>query len=317
MTDSHGGGAAKASGAIAMLKRVLREPLAHFLAIGLALFLAYSIVRGPEQGATGDEILISEGRVNQLAESFLLLSGRLPSRDELESLVDDFISEEVAYREAVAMGLDADDTIVRRRMRQKLEFLIEDDAASAEPSDAELEAWLADNAERYRVPERRAIRQVLASADRRGEAARSDAQAFLARLAANTDPSTLGDSSMLPAAMPLTTQEGVSSLFGEDFAASVFAHTGDDWFGPVASAFGHHAVRVMQVDPGRPAALADIRDKVRADWIENRRNAGRDDFHARMRKRYAISIEWPEPWKGLPTTANPAPKTERLPEVGE
>jgi len=289
----------------------------HFIAIGLALFLAYGLIRGPDQGPAGDAIAISQGRVNQIAESFLLLSGRMPSRAELETLVDDFISEEVAYREAVAMGLDADDTIVRRRMRQKLEFLIEDGAASNEPADADLQQWVMANADLYRVPERRAIRQVMASADRRGASARADAADFLARLNARADPAGVGDSSMLPAAMPLTTQDGIASLFGDDFAAAVFSHQGAAWFGPVASAYGQHAVLVMETVEGRAASLSEIRDKVRTDWIEARRNAGRDEFHARMRKRYDISIDWPDPWSGLPTTANPEPKTKRSPEVGE
>jgi hypothetical protein len=317
MTEPDSVGTDKTTWATGFLRRALREPLLHFLGIGLALFLAYSVVRGPGEGPAGDAIMISQGRVNQIAESFLLLSGRMPSRGELETLVDDFVSEEVAYREAVAMGLDADDTIVRRRMRQKLEFLIEDDAASEAPTEADLRQWLQANTDLYRVPERRAIRQVMSSADRRGQSASDDAKAFLVQLNARADPAGLGDSSMLPAAMPLTTQAGVSSLFGDDFAAAVFAHRGEGWFGPVASAFGQHVVLVMEIAPGRAAALADIRDKVRADWIEARRDAGRDAFHARMRNRYDIRIEWPEPWSGLPETANPEPKTKRTPEVGE
>ena len=208
-------GANNSTGAMALVKRALREPLVHFLGIGLALFLGYSLVRGPDEGPSGDAIAISEGRVSQIAESFLLLSGRLPSRPELESLVDDFISEEVAYREAVAMGLDADDTIVRRRMRQKLEFLIEDGDANEEPTEADLQQWLDANADLYRVPERRAIRQVMASADRRGASAKADAGAFVASLKSGADASSLGDPSMLPAALPLTTYAGVSSLFGD------------------------------------------------------------------------------------------------------
>lgn len=317
MEQGDGREGSRGGGVAALVGRVVREPLVHFMAIGLALFLAYGLIRDPDDGSTGGAIAISQGRVNQIAESFLLLSGRMPSRGELETLVDDFISEEVAYREAVAMGLDADDTIVRRRMRQKLEFLIEDGAASSEPTDADLQQWLDANADLYRMPERRAIRQVMASADRRGKSAKADAETFLARLKAKADPAGMGDSSMLPAAMPLTTQAGISSLFGDEFAAAVFSHQGESWFGPVASAFGHHAVLLMEIEPGRASALSEIRDKVRADWIEARRNAGRDGFHARMRKRYDISIDWPDPWSDLPARANPEPKTKRTPEVGE
>jgi hypothetical protein len=309
--------AERASGVTGFLRRAIREPLVHFLAIGLALFIANAVVNGADEGPAGETIVISEGRVNQIAESFLLLAGRPPTREELASLVDDFVSEEVGYREAVAMGLDADDTIVRRRMRQKLEFLIEDSAASEEPAQADLQQWLDANPDAYRLPERRAIRHVLASADRRGASAQADAGAFLAKLKSGVDPAKLGDSSMLPAAMPLTTEEGVASLFGTDFASAAFAGQSETWFGPVASPFGQHLVLVMDIEPGRAVQLAEVREKVRSDWIEHRRNIARDDFHARMRKRYDIRIEWPEPWKGLPETPDPDPETRPAPEVGE
>ena len=301
----------------ALLARAIREPLVHFLAIGLALFVANTLINGEDEGPAGETIVISEGRVNQIAESFVLLSGRLPTREELAALVDDFVSEEVGYREAVAMGLDADDTIVRRRMRQKLEFLIEDESASDVPTDAELQAWLDAHKEDYRLPERRALRQVLASNDRRGAAATADAGAILLQLNAGRDPATLGDASMLPAALPLTTQEGVTSLFGGDFANAVFAHEGKGWFGPVASPFGQHLVNIINVEPGRAVTLDDVRETVRQDVIENRRNEARDEFHARMRKRYDIRIDWPDPWRDLPATPEPNPKTRPAPEVGE
>jgi len=301
----------------AILSRAIREPLVHFLAIGLALFIANSLINGPDEGPAGETVVISEGRVNQIAESFLLLSGRAPTREELAALVDDFVSEEIGYREAIAMGLDADDTIVRRRMRQKLEFLIEDGGASEEPTEAQLQLWMDANPDIYRLPERRAIRHVLASADKRGAAAPADAIIFLAKLKSGADPARLGDGSMLPAAMPLTTEPGVASQFGADFARAAFAHQGEGWFGPIASPFGQHIVLVMDVEPGRSVPLAEVREKVRSDWIEHRRNIVRDEFHARMRQRYDIRIEWPEPWKGLPQTPDPNPKTRPTPEIGE
>lgn len=297
--------------------RVVREPLVHFLAIGAALFVANGLIHGPDQGPASDTIVISGGRVNQIAESFVLLAGRAPTKEELQSLVDDFVSEEVGYREAVAMGLDADDTIVRRRMRQKLEFLIEDTAANEEPARADMQAWLDSHPQDYALPERRALRQVLLSADKRGAAAVDAARAALTSLRAGGDPVRLGDPSMLPAAIPLTTQEGVAGEFGQDFAAAVFAHSGADWFGPVASPFGQHLVSVTSVEPGRAVTLGEVADKVRTDIVEGRRNQARDDFHARMRKRYNIHIEWPDPWRGLPEMPDPNPKTKPIPEVGE
>lgn len=309
------------SSVFGFLKRAAREPLVHFLAIGAALFVLNGLINGPDEGPESDTIVITEGRVSQIAESFVLLSGRLPTREELQSLVDDFVSEEVGYREAIAIGLDADDTIVRRRMRQKIEFLIEDGAASEGPSAAEMQAWVDAHPDRYRMPERRALRQVLLSTDKRGGAARPDADAALAALRDGADPARLGDASMLPAAIPLTSQEGVASLFGSQFAAGAFAHAADingkDWFGPIASPFGWHVVLVMDIEPGRAVALNEVVDKVRIDWVEARRNEARDAFHARMRERYKIAIDWPEPWQGLPETPDPNPKTQPTPEIGE
>jgi hypothetical protein len=277
--------------------RAIREPLLQFLAIAAVLFTANSLIHGPDQRVPGDRISISPGRVQQIADSYRLLSGRAPSRTELQALVDDFVDEEIDYREAIAMGLDADDTIVRRRMRQKLEFLVEDAQGIAEPSDADLSAWLRTHADQYRVPERISFRQVLASSDTRGAGdARAEATAFLGKLRSGVDPSTLGDASMLPAALPLTTAEGVAALFGDAFAETLFKQTSDGWLGPVTSPFGAHNVLILSREVARAPALNEVRDKLRSDWIEAKRRAARETFQARLRERYAVEIEWPEPY---------------------
>jgi parvulin-like peptidyl-prolyl isomerase len=301
-----------------ILKRVVREPLLQFLALGLTLFGANALIHGADKRPTGEVVTISQGQVGQIIESYLLLAGHLPSKAELEALVDDYVTEEIDYREAVAMGLDAEDTIVRRRMRQKLEFLVEDADASNEPSEVDLQSLLGANADLYKLAERRAIRQVLLSSDKRGPSAKPDAEALLTKLKSGADPAKLGDGSMLPAAMPLATEQGAANLFGNEFAAAVFAHQGKGWFGPVGSPFGQHLVLVMDIEPGRPAKLDDVHDRLRSDWIEARRDRARDEFQARMRKRYQIRINWPEQYKGLPVTPNPQPRTKKAPpEVTE
>ncbi len=234
------------------LSRIAREPLAQFMIAGAVLFLANSLINGSDEPSPAYAITISEGRVQQLAESYRLLSGRFPSEAELQALVDDFIQEEIAYREAVAMGLDADDTIVRRRMRQKLDFLIEDTAAGEEPTEEELKAWFEDHADLYRLPPRMSFRHVLASGDARSENAEQDATAFLTALQSGVEPERLGDASMLPEALPLTTQTGVAALFGEKFAANVFQGENEGWFGPVTSPFGAHAVLILSREAASP-----------------------------------------------------------------
>lgn len=276
------------------VSRVLREPLLQFLAIALVLFTANHFIRGDTVELSSGRISISEGRVQQLAESYRLLAGRMPSRAELQALVHDFADEEIAYREAVAMGLDADDTIVRRRMRQKLEFLAEDAEASEEPTDEQLAEWLTAHAAEYRLPERISFRHVMVSTDARGNRAKADATALLDRLRSGADPTKLGDPSMLPSALPPTTQKGVAALFGDAFASALFAHTEDGWFGPIASPLGAHVVVILSREPARDPVLADIRGKLRSDWIEARRRDQREQFWVGLRQRYDITVEWPD-----------------------
>jgi hypothetical protein len=284
-----------------------REPLVQFLAVALILFLANSLIHGSPQRVAEDGIAISEGRVLQIAESYRLLSGRMPSRAELHALVNDFIDEEIGYREAVALGLDADDTIVRRRMRQKLEFLAEDADASEAPSEQQLLAHLQSHSAVYRLPGRVALRQILASADARGATATADATAFLDELSSGADAGKLGDASMLPQTLPLSTQRDIAMLFGEAFAADVFKHHGEGWFGPVGSPFGAHAVQIVAREPARDPALGEVRDKLSSDWIEARRMAMRAEFQANLRERYRIRVDWPEPYTSQPAPADIVP----------
>ena len=160
------------------MARTAREPLVQFIAIALVLFGANQLINGDDQQRSDKSITISQGRVQQIADSYRLLSGRLPSRAELQMLVNDFADEEIAYREALALGLDVDDTIVRRRMRQKLEFLAEDAEAIEAPTDAQLAAWLREHAAAYRLAERLSFRQVMASSDTHGTRARAKGEVF-------------------------------------------------------------------------------------------------------------------------------------------
>jgi hypothetical protein len=264
------------------------------MAIALVLFTANHLLHGSSVLLPGEVIAISQGRVQQIAESYRLLAGRMPSRAELQSLVNDFADEEIAYREAIAMGLDADDTIVRRRMRQKLEFLAEDAEASEEPTDDQLAAWRAEHRADYRLPARISFRQVMASTDMRGERASQDATALLDKLRSGADATKLGDPSMLPSALAATTQQGVATLFGEAFSSALFAHADDGWFGPITSPFGAHLVLILSREPAQDPALTEIRDKLRSDWIEARRRNQREQLLVRLRQRYEVTVEWPE-----------------------
>ncbi len=273
--------------------RLLREPLLHFLLLGAALFLLYDVLRGQDERP--DRIVVDAARVEQLAVGFSRVWQRPPTGAELAGLVEDFVREEVYYREALAMGLDRDDTIVRRRMRQKLEFLSEDLVDLAEPSEAQLEAWLAEHADDYRVEPRAALRQVYVSRERHGERAGAEARRLLERLREGADAAALGDASLLPTSLPLSPQREIAKHFGDDFAAAVMALEPGAWGGPVESTFGLHLVRLEAREPARTPTLAEARRAVERDWASARREEANEAFYQALRARYEVRVEMPAP----------------------
>jgi len=276
------------------IRRMMAEPLVQFIVAGIVIFGGHTLLHGDEEFRGSGVVVVSEGRVRQISEGFRLIAGRPPFPYELEGLVEDFIDEEIAYQEAIALGLDADDTVVRRRMRQKLEFLVEDMEAISEPTEAELAEWLTSNPERFTLPERIGFEHALASLDRNGSATPEAAARMLEALRNGAAAGEVSDRSLLPQAVPLTSLDGVSTLFGRDFATRLFTLSGEEWAGPVASSFGQHAVRITRREPPRLPELAEIRDQVRTDWIDSRRKATRQRYEADVRSRYRIRVEWPE-----------------------
>jgi len=276
--------------------RWFREPLLHFLILGAALFWLAGALGDPANGRP-DRIVLTAGDVEQLGAGFERTWQRPPSEEELAGLLEDRVREEIFYREALALGLDRDDTIVRRRMRQKMEFLSED-LAAAEPSDADLERWLAANREAFRQEPRVAFRQVYLSRDRRGEAVRADALRLLAELRAadaDLDPAAQGDPLPLPAESDALSASEVSRLFGGAFSARLFELAAGRWEGPVESAYGLHLVFVRERVEGRDPALAEVREAVAREWLADRRQQAREDFYRDLRSRYEVEIAEPGP----------------------
>jgi hypothetical protein len=276
--------------------RWVREPLVHFLILGAALFWLAGALGDPARGRA-DRIVFTAGDVEQLAAGFERTWQRPPTQAELEGLLEDRIREEVFYREALALGLDRDDTIVRRRMRQKMEFLSED-LVVVEPDDADLESWLAANREAFRQEPRAAFRQVYLSRDRRGERVQADAEALLASLrdeGADPDPKTLGDPLPLPAESDALSASEVARLFGESFAASLFELAPGRWEGPVESAYGLHLVFVGERVAGRDPALDEVREAVAREWLADQRRRAREDSYLALRERYEVEVDLPGP----------------------
>jgi PPIC-type PPIASE domain len=275
------------------LRTVLREPLLHFVAIGAALFLWFEW-GGGAAGPGATRIAITAGQIDHLAASYAKAWQRPPSDAELKGLIDDWVREEIAVREAVAAGLDRDDTIIRRRLRQKFEFLAEDAAQDAAPTDEELQAWLDAHADAFWVEPRVAFSQIFLSRERRGASAEADAGAMLARLNAASAPvsvDALGDATMLPQEVELALERDVDRLFGPGFAKRIEALAPGAWAGPVTSSYGLHLVRVRERVEGSLPALAAVRPLVEREVLAERRKRQLDDVYVQLLAKYRVVVE--------------------------
>ena len=281
----------------------------HFLVLGGLLFLLFEW-RGGSAGPGGTRISITPGLVEHLAAGFARTWQRPPTDAELKGLVDEQVKEEIATREAIAMGLDRDDAIVRRRLRQKLEFLVEDVADQVPATDAELQAWLDAHPDVFRAESRLALRQVFLSPEKRGARAHEDAERLLARLRAagpRAPAETLGDASMLPAEMPAGPLSEVSRVFGSELATKVDALVAGEWSGPLGSSYGLHLVLVTEKETAQTPPLSAIRPLVEREFQAERRRAQLEALYERLLRKYTVSIEMPREGKERAASQGPGP----------
>ena len=274
------------------MKRFLREPLVHFLAIGAALFLVSAWKGGT--GSSSGRIVMTRARLESLAAGFARTWQRPPTAEELKGLVDGYVREEIAVREAMATGLDRDDTIIRRRLKQKIDFLAEDRIDSAPPTEADLTAWLAAHPDLYRAEERVSFRQICLTPGKHGGPAAAEAEAR--RLAAALEKKgpgadAPGDSLLLPPEMSLAPKNEIARVFGSEFADAVVALEPGHWRAPVPSGFGVHAVLVREKAAARAPALADVRASVERDFTADRRTRELDALYARLLAKTQVVIE--------------------------
>jgi hypothetical protein len=269
-----------------------REPLLHFALIGLALFLLHGMLNRDETAPR--EIVVTPSRVSALQENFARTWLRPPTAQETQGLIDDYVREEVYYREAIAMGLDRDDTVVRRRLRQKMEFFSEDVAALATPTDADLATFLEAHRERFVEPARVSFEQLYFSTDRRGESVRTDAERALQGLQsgrAGSGEAVTGDPSLLPPNMADASPRDVANAFGDDFATQLEAAPLGQWSGPLQSSYGLHLVRVTARVADSAPALEAVRPLVLREWqAEQTRKLG-DEFYRSLLAKYEVRIE--------------------------
>jgi parvulin-like peptidyl-prolyl isomerase len=277
------------------LRGLLREPLLHFLLLGALLFAVDAWRRPPERVGAGGEIVVTEARVRTLAQNFARTWQRPPTREELDGLVESYVREEVMVREALALGLDRDDAIIRKRLQQKVEFVSDQAAALAAPSDAELEAYLAKNADAFRREPRVTFVQVYLDPARRGAALQADAERLRERLAAKSiDIRKAGDSLMLLQSRYDNAPQGeVARLFGTEFAEQLVKQQPGAWAGPLLSGYGAHLVLVETITPGGTPTLDEVRPLVEREWTNAKRRELAQEWYASLRSKYKVNIQMP------------------------
>ena len=278
---------------MSIVGRLVREPLLQFLALGLLLFIGYQALHrtaGPRPG----RIELTADDLRQIDLAWVAQGRPAPTPEQMQALVDGRVREEILYREALALGLDKDDAIVRRRMAQKMEFLVEDVAALREPTADELQTWFQNNAERFTRPARATFRHLYFSPDRRGANAREDAARALAKIAGKPmdapEATALADPFMFQDYYGDRMPEDIGKLFGPVFASALFAVAPGAWAGPIESGYGWHIVWVDAMTPPRVPAFEEVERDVKTAWLEDRRADMREKTYAVMRARYEIVL---------------------------
>lgn len=271
------------------IRKLLGEPMLHFLLIGTALFAAYN--RLAPGRSSDDRIVITQGVVDDLVAQHVAAKGREPSATELGHLIDAHVREEILYREGVALGLDRDDIVVKRRIRQKIEVMAEEDASTTAPTDADLAAFLSAHQDRFIQPAVLTFEQVFLGHSTTGP----EVQLVVARardaVRRGTDPDHIGTPSLLPQRMTRMPADLVARDFGTTFAAALERAPIGAWTGPIDSSFGSHFARVTARTPSWVPQLADVRAQVVREWENERRRRARDDGYAKMRSKYEVVID--------------------------
>jgi PPIC-type PPIASE domain len=277
------------------MRKLIREPLFHFLLLGAVIFFIADRSRSIAV-PSGKKIVVTQSQIESIVVGFSRTWMRPPTQEELQGLMSDYVRDEVLYREARTMGLDQDDVIVRRRMRQKFEFLAEDLAArTGPPSDQELEAYLRQHADKYSEEASFSFEHIFLSREKRGASADAEATAMLARLSGKAiDIEKLGDAFLLPSRFEKTSAGETARLFGEKFAKELNKTQLGTWTGPIESSYGLHLVRVNGRIPEVAPSLANVRESVLRDLLSDRRKQELDTQYEKLRARYTVVVEPPE-----------------------
>ena len=269
----------------------------HFLLLGAALFVLDAL--RPAGPAGTSEIGVSAARVRNLAQNFTRTWQRPPTREELAGLIESYVREEVMVREALALGFDRDDAIVRRRLQQKMQFVSEEATALAKPTDEELNAYLKAHADTFRSEPRATFSQVYLDPHKRQATLATDAKRLLDtlnRAEGSVGPANAGDRLLLvEPRYEDASQAEVARIFGAEFAEALMKQPVGKWGGPIPSGYGVHLVRLETLTPGGARTLDDTRPLVEREWANAKREALGQALYEKLRAKYTIRVQMPEP----------------------
>ncbi len=261
----------------------------HFLLIGGLLFFAYGRLNPADPA--GERIVVSQAVVDDLARQYQTRWMRPATEQELTGLVEAHVRDEIMFREGVALGLDRDDPVIKRRVRQKLDVMAEEQLARSAPTDADLQAYLTQHAERFARPVRVSFEQIYFDGSAPVAEVERAATAARAALARGSKPAALGQPTLLPASVEQLPLDLIARDFGSGFAEQVGLLPIGEWSGPLASSLGAHLVRVSARAPATAPPLDEVRQQVAREWENERRELSREASYRKLRERYAVTIE--------------------------
>jgi hypothetical protein len=277
-----------------LVRRLLREPLIQFLLAGGLIFAVYELADPPVGRVdAANEIVLTKDDVRQLAIAWLAQGRAPPTPEQMRALVEQKVSKEILSREAVALGLDQNDEIIKRRLAQKMDFLTADIAALQEPDNAELRKWFAQHADRFAFPPRISFRHLYFTLDR-GPSARDAAVLALVGIAGKPadapDFAAVGDPFMFRDYYADRVPDQVAREFGPEFEKSLFALEPGAWRGPIQSGYGWHLVFVTGKEPSRTPTFEEVEPDVKSAWLDAKQQEIKRSAYEAMRSRYTVVV---------------------------
>ena len=281
------------------MTKLFKEPLFHFLLIGGGLFFLYSFLNPSAEQLDNNVIRIEESDVTRLIKAYQQNWNTPPDSATLKSLLKEEIKAEVFYREALRMQLDHNDEIIRRRLKQKYEFLVKDLADSQQPNDAELQTFYQTNSALYQEPTKLSFTQVYFSPDKRTTPL-ADAQTVLPQLknspATTIDVKKFGDNFHLQHYFSERDYNDVRQLFGQDFSKALFANEKTGWTAPIRSGYGIHLVNITAIQDKSVLPFTQVKDKVIADWKISQQQLYNEQLYTNLLKKYEVEYDL-EKWR--------------------